>query len=325
MNMKLFLTAALAGAMFTAALTGCSDNMPGDGTVGEGSYEARAEKYAFGETPIDGLYATLIRFYFENSKDPNDYLFFDITLFHGSPEFGPGTYTFPSTGALTASGTASVSGGTGGTIRSGSITVAETGGKYRYTFTAKDVVYGYSETETATTNFTYRGDVPNAAFPPDDPAPMPEFGGMSTIAETVSGRTIPRGMALYVQYMGVSEETGLHCNMIWLSSEPMDGGTIFEAQINLYSEARDLTSGTYTAARETGAEAGTFDGGVGFQYSDGTLERIGNPAGEIVVEESGGVYTVRLDSVAGETYDGQKMTFDGAYTGPCYGFVDGSK
>ncbi len=332
---KLFFICALA--MACVAFTSCEK---GDNTTGStqieipglgGEYdEARLVKTYYGETDVKGLYAT--HFYFEMTSSENSSRGLNITvyMFHNSPSFTAGTYTFPSTGSGTAMGQvyeythgASDSGLDGYAI-SGSVAVAISGDQYTVTFHNVAMRMGWDSDRVESMSFVYKGTVEdNGTFDGEGGTPNPEYAGRSTIEETIGGTTFPY-VDMGMSYSGVFE--GAHFTSMNLRA--LVGQTPWDISFQLFGDSRDVT-GTYVdMATAGGMKPGTFGGGVQVGYGNSArIVGLGS-GGNVTIAESNGIYTVTLEDIVGFGQDGGEepaITFDGTYTGIRSYFFDSTQ
>jgi hypothetical protein len=142
----------------------------------------------------------------------------------------------------------------------------------------------------------------------------PEYPGVSTIKDAVSGTTIPY-MNMKGDYSRPIE--GLHQNRVYLSSE-IDG-VRWSIYLELYGAARGV-DGTYDYWSEGEPAAGLFTGSVSADDANAFFS-----GGTITVAETGGVYTITLEDISAvrNVSDTEPAAIlNGTYTGICSEFYD---
>lgn len=309
MKARLFFFCALA--MACATFAGCEKDPVTGSTRIEfpglpGSYDkAYMNMTFFGESTIKGLYVTHFFLDAYPSNKSGSILNVSFLAFHDGATFPAGTYTFPSTGAGTASGFVAVgNSGIGGTLAGGSVTISNSGGRYTMAFNDTRLIK-YDDDGDYTVNdisFTYTGTVALDDASENTSGTIAPDYGKSTIKNTISGETYPV-LAFGSSYGGV-QEGGYHVNSVNFYSDPLSTAE-FYGGLNFYTDGSELTSGTYVG--------GPYDPerGAGYFYGDITENRIVD--GEVVVDiAASGLYTVTFKDVRVEDEGGKIVA---AYSG----------
>ena len=317
-----FVAAMLVGCEKDDGLSGTVEiSIPGMG----GNYnKPSVQMQNYGETGIRGVYATRFNIVVESSNDPADKLVIRIDVFHDSKSFAPGTYTFPSTGKGTATGSFFTSGSSGsdfsGTAVSGQVSIAVSGESYTITFNNVSMKL---DDGTKIVSFVYKGTVKYVNF---SETINPEYPGSSTIKETVSGATFPY-MKMTANYLGFWQSFSSHGYSVYLTSMETNGFRLI-VHIEFASATRDM-KGLYLAPTRFFYGGIYHAGPVGEFCGKITLEHRGESLtkpierGQVTIAESNGVYTITFFNVTDGGYGYEEsMKVHGAYTGICSTFYD---
>lgn len=319
--------AAVAMTVMTACDKDNSTTPTGSSTVtiggGDGSetYDKCLVQIAeAGQTPIEGLYATWFDIRFEKSTNSNAGISMMTVLFHSSPTLAAGRYTFPSTGTGTAYGRMGAN-GFGGYIVSGTLDIAISGKTYTVTLT--DAMYDDVSGKPGTFGFRYSG----GAHPTDnhsyEEAPLPEYGGKSTLVEAVSGLAIPNvNFTIHNMHEGPK---GGYFNMLQLKAAV--DGTNVTMEFCLYS-AEPTMAGIYTAAHSSTDDMfqiGRFDGYMKCDKDGDSLFRQFHSGTLALSWSAAGLYTITLSDITGwsdwpEPGQGERLELAGTVTAYCNEF-----